>query len=184
MDRTWKFVVTGCVSKPRLNSMCTLIIMYAITNRELCVCCRSVVLSVLGRLSCWILIKRDGEVCCAYCNCMAGLGETCTCTHFCCFFFFYLEAAARIQGKQTCTQRKCKWILPSFQKDVEYLPIKDIDFTSVKGKKRNLDESVGCTLPKKSFSNSNTARITPSNEDYEAFYEHLSKSDTNQPFSL
>ena len=50
---TWtelgKFVVTGRVSKPRLNSMCTLIIVYAITNRELCVCCRSVILSVLGR---------------------------------------------------------------------------------------------------------------------------------------
>ena len=44
-----KSVVTGRVSKPRLNSMCTLIIMYAITNRELCVCCRSVILSVLGR---------------------------------------------------------------------------------------------------------------------------------------
>ena len=117
-------------------------------------------------LSCWILIKRDGEIRCAHCNCMAGLGETCTHTAA---VLFYLEAAARIQGKQTCTQRKCKWILPSFQKDVEYLPIKDIDFTSAKGKKRKLDESVGCTLPKKSFSNSNTATITPGNEDYEAF---------------
>ena len=112
---------------------------------------------------------------------MAGFGETCT--HIS-TDLFYLEAAARIQGKQTCTQRKCKWILPSFQKDVVYLPIKDIDFTSVKGKKRKLDESVGCSLPKKSFSNSSTTAITPSNEDYEAFYEHFSKSDTNQPFSL
>ena len=41
-----------------------------------------------------------------------------------------------------------KW---SFQKDVEYIPIKDIDFTSAKGKKRKLDESVGCTLPKNLF---------------------------------
>ena len=29
-------------------------------------------------LSCWIIIERDGQVCRAHCNCMAGLGETCT----------------------------------------------------------------------------------------------------------
>ena len=26
----------------------------------------------------WIITKPDGEVCFAHCNCMAGLGETCT----------------------------------------------------------------------------------------------------------
>ena len=105
---------------------------------------------------------------------MAGLGETCT--HIAAVLF-YLEAAARIQGKQTCTQRKCEWILPSFQKDVEYLPIKDIDFTSAKGKKRKLDDSIDCNMPNKGTV-SNRSTVTPSNEDYECFYEHLSKTGT------
>jgi hypothetical protein len=70
---------------------------------------------------------------------MAGLGEACT--HVAAVIF-YLEAAARIQGKQTSTQRKCEWIVPSFQKNVQYLPIKDIDFTSARGKKRKLDGAI------------------------------------------
>ena len=69
----------------------------------------------------------------------AHRGETCT--HIAAVLF-YLEAAARIQGKQTSTQRKCEWIMPSFLKNVEYLPIKDIDFTSANGKKRKLDERI------------------------------------------
>ena len=86
-------------------------------------------------LSCWIITEATGEVCSAHCNCMAGLGETCT--HVAAVLF-YLEAAARIQGNQTSTQRKCEWIMPSFQKNVQYLPVKDMDFTSARAKKENL----------------------------------------------
>jgi hypothetical protein len=70
---------------------------------------------------------------------MAGLGETCT--HIAAVLF-YLEAMARLQGKQTCTQNKCEWIIPSYLRNVEYLPVKDIDFTSARKRKRNLDEAI------------------------------------------
>ena len=83
--------------------------------------------------SCWIITEATGEVCSIHCNCMAGSGETCT--HVAAVLF-YLEAAARIQGKQTSMQRKYDWIMPSFQKNVQYLPIKDIDFTSARVKKK------------------------------------------------
>ncbi len=56
---------------------------------------------------------------------------------------FYLEALFRIQGKETCTQQSCKWILPSFcAANVDYLPIADIDFTSAASKKRKLDDMI------------------------------------------
>ncbi len=29
-------------------------------------------------LSCWIIIEESGEINCAHCKSMAGLGETCT----------------------------------------------------------------------------------------------------------
>ena len=71
---------------------------------------------------------------------MAGLGETCS--HIAAILF-HLEAVVRIQGtKSTCTQEKCQWIIPSYLKNVEYLPIKNIDFTSAHGKKRKLDEAI------------------------------------------
>ena len=107
---------------------------------------------------------------------MAGLGETCT--HIAAVLF-YLEAAARLKGKETCTQRKCEWILPSFQKNVQYLPLKDIDFTSAKGKKRKLDKSIDGNSPSNGTCTISTkSTVSPSDEDYESFYENLSKSGT------
>ena len=76
---------------------------------------------------------------------MAGLGETCT--HIAAILF-YLEATARIQGTTTtCTQQACQWIVPAYFKKIEYLPIKNIDFTSAWGKKRKLDEIIDATEP-------------------------------------
>ena len=71
---------------------------------------------------------------------MAGLGETCT--HIS-SVLFYLEASARLFGtNKTCTEESCKWIIPSYQKEVQYLPMKEIDFTSARGKKRTLDDHI------------------------------------------
>ena len=59
---------------------------------------------------------------------MAGLGEACS--HIAAVLF-YLEALARMQGTKMCTQEECQWIIPSYLKAIEYLLIKDIDFTSL-----------------------------------------------------
>lgn len=58
---------------------------------------------------------------------MAGLGETYS--HIA-TVLFYLETAAWIQGTSTtCTQEAFLWIISSYLKSVEYLLIKEIDFT-------------------------------------------------------
>ena len=88
-------------------------------------------------LKCWVITESLGEMCCGHCNCMAGLAEVCT--HIV-SLLFYLEALNRFKEVETCTQRQCEWIIPSALKTVEYLPIKDIDFTLAWGKKRKLDE--------------------------------------------
>jgi len=64
-------------------------------------------------LSCWIILKTSGEVCCAHCNCMAGLGEACS--HITAILY-YLEPLAKIQGSRTCTQEECQWIIPAYLK--------------------------------------------------------------------
>ena len=85
-------------------------------------------------LSCWVVVEENGEICCAHCNCMAGLGETCT---YIAAVLFYVEAIVRIQGTRTCTQSQCAWAIPSYVKSIDYQPIKNIDFTSAYGKKEN-----------------------------------------------
>ena len=109
---------------------------------------------------------------------MAGLGEACT--HVAAVLF-YLEAYARIRGKQTCTQGECEWIIPSFKAKMEYLPIKDVDFTSAMGKKRKLDERIDVDSESQSHDAPQTrsraakkAVNLPSDEQMDAFYECLS----------
>lgn len=66
---------------------------------------------------------------------MAGFGEVCI--HIAALLFF-LEAQHQVKEVETCTQWQCEWIIPSALKTVEYLPIKDIDFTSAQGEKGSL----------------------------------------------
>ena len=70
---------------------------------------------------------------------MAGLGETCT--HVAAVLF-YLEAVYRVKGAKATTDSQCGWIVPTYLKSAEYLPVKDIDFTSARGLKRKLDEVI------------------------------------------
>ena len=71
----------------------------------------------------WLIAEIDGTILAAHCDCMAGLGESCS--HVAAVLF-YLEYAVRIQGNKTVTQDKAYWMPPTL-KEVEYSEIKDID---------------------------------------------------------
>ena len=78
----------------------------------------------------WIITEKQGTIISAHCcGCKAGLGESCS--HVA-NVLFYLEAWTKINGKMSCTQVKCSWILPSYVKEVEYARVRDINFTSAK----------------------------------------------------
>ena len=49
-----------------------------------------------------------------------------------------------MNGKLSCTQVKCTWLLPTYVKQVDYARVRDIDSTSAKKKqlKANLDKSI------------------------------------------
>ena len=64
---TWKavgkFVTTGTVrNNPQIE--CNLLVCLQVFHSQ--------------RLSDTLIIEQDGQVCCAHCNCMTGLGEVCT----------------------------------------------------------------------------------------------------------
>ena len=107
---------------------------------------------------------------------MAGLGEACS--HIAAVLF-YLEALARMQGTKTCTQEECQWIIPSYLKAVEYFPIKDIDFTSARGKKRKLDD----IIDGKDEQQRNDPKVpergkAPTESELELLFENLSRGGT------
>lgn len=127
-------------------------------------------------------MEKSGEVCCAHCTCMAGLGEACT--HVAAVLFF-LEAKVRITGQPTCTEQSCQWILPAFQKEIPYLPITDIDFTAPNSKRYKIDQSIVAmnnsmiSLSSSSTSSYQQKATPPDSTELGAFFDSLSKCGTN-----
>lgn len=83
----------------------------------------------------WIVTKSDGSIICAHCNCMAGLGETCT--HVCAVLF-YLDVAHRRSLEISPTDIKACWVVPS--KASEPKRAADIDFAIPSTSKSNVDQ--------------------------------------------
>ena len=79
-------------------------------------------------LSPWIIVEKSGNVLAAHCNCMAGLGESCS--HIGAVLF-YTEYATRIRDSKTCTEEKAYWLLPGYHA-VEYKEVCDIDFQQLR----------------------------------------------------
>ena len=121
----------------------------------------------------WIITEKQGTIFAAHCmGCMAGL-----------FILFYLEAWTKINGKLSCTQVKCSWILPTYVKEVKYERVRDINSKSAKKMKDDLDKSIDCLpelpnepsqkLPEKSKESSGPAASTEM--EMNTFYAKLSK---------
>ena len=90
---------------------------------------------------------------------------------------FYLEALYRIEEVQTYTQQQCEWIIPSSLKSVDYLPIKDIDFTSARGKKRKLDDMIDISESTEEVSIlANDSK--PTDSEMEQFFANLNLCET------
>ena len=78
----------------------------------------------------WIITAKDGTINCAHClGCKAGLTESCSRIAS---VLFYLEAWTKVNGRLSCTQIKCPWILSRFVNKVEYSRVRNINFKSAK----------------------------------------------------
>ena len=83
-------------------------------------------------------LKKSGSILAAHCNCMAGLGESCS--HIGAVLF-YIEYATRIRDSKACTEEKAYRLLPGYH-SVEYKEVCNIDFSAAKTLKKNLDAKV------------------------------------------
>ncbi len=79
----------------------------------------------------WVIAEVSGKIISAHCDCMAGLGESCS--HVA-SLLWAIESGVRIRDSMTVTEKKSYWVLPAGVKEVPYAPVKSIDFV---GKKRS-----------------------------------------------
>ncbi|KAH9372244.1 hypothetical protein HPB48_003451 [Haemaphysalis longicornis] len=83
----------------------------------------------------WSLCQKSGVVLTAHCTCMAGAREACFHVGAC---LYAVETGVKMKNATSCTLKTNIW-LPAYVEKVEFKRLKDIDFTSSRGKKRKLD---------------------------------------------
>ena len=84
----------------------------------------------------WVLSMMDGNILAAHCDCMAGLGETCSHVSS---LLWVIAVGAEKRDALTVTQKSAYWVMPPPIRSVSYAPIKEIDFI---GKKRKVAKYV------------------------------------------
>ena len=141
----------------------------------------------------WIITENEGTILSAHClGCKAGLAESCS--HIT-SVLFYLEAWTKINGKLACTQVKCSWLLPSFVDHIEHARARDINFTSAKKMKADVDSKrskfhsavLTPDPPEGDFIvHASTVKKIPAPTEVEMknFYKELSKCKDSKPIAL
>ena len=74
----------------------------------------------------WVVCENSGKVLSAHCDCMAGLGESCS--HVA-SLLWAIEAGCKRRDSLTVTDKKAYWVLPTSVKTVRYARVKDINFS-------------------------------------------------------
>ena len=125
----------------------------------------------------WVVIEKDGVVLTGHCTCMAGLGETCS--HISAMLFA-IASAVRIRESQTVTQKAAYWLLPPSIDKVGYHTIPDIDFTSARTKKKQLDHAISIlpATPEVRNRRKLPAIDEPTDEEVMTLYKTLDASDS------
>ena len=124
----------------------------------------------------WVIAEEGGKIIAVHCDCMAGLGESCT--HVA-SSLFAIECGVRIRDSMTVTQKKAYWVMPTGVKEVQYAPVKEISFY---GKKQSA--SMLQSLQYKSYAPgtpSDLPRPSPSPEISASATPRASKSPTSVP---
>lgn len=133
----------------------------------------------------WIITEKDETTNCAHClGCKVGLSESCS--HIA-SVLFYLEAWTKVNGRLSCTQMQCTWILPNRANEVEYARARDVNFKSAKKMKADLDANID-RLPEMLETTTNQKeKITtksqvpaPSEPEMDTLFCELSKCQTTQ----
>ena len=94
----------------------------------------------------WIAAEENGRIIAAHCDCMAGLGESCS--HVA-SLLFAIESGVQIRESMTVTQKSAYWVMRTGVKAVQYARVREMDFI---GKKRSATMMKSCVFRQHSTS--------------------------------
>ncbi len=105
---------------------------------------------------------------------MAGLGESCSHVSA---LLFYVDYAVRLRDSKTVTEKKAYWTIPGALKGIEYSEIKDIDFTSPKRMKKQLEKKC-MQLEEKELADKCQRPLVPSGQEMAELFSEVNNSGT------
>ena len=125
----------------------------------------------------------DGNILAAHCDCMAGLGETCSHVSS---LLWVVAVGAEKRDALTVTQKSAYWVMPPPVHSVSYAPIKEIDFI---GKKRKVANCKDVCNESTNDANTTTVRKrkkldVPTFDEKKQFLESLAASHSAKPAVL
>jgi hypothetical protein len=123
-------------------------------------------------LSPWIIATKEGVVLGSHCDCMAGIGETCT--HVAALLFF-VDATVRIRDARTVTQDPAWWLIPKSLKGVKYSDTKGINFSSAKTMKRKFYALVDSPAPQAQLKSQKRVISSPTDDEMKQFLDSIHK---------
>ena len=115
----------------------------------------------------WVICEGTGKIITGHCDCMAGLGESCS--HVA-SLLWAIEAGVKQRDSLTVTDKKAYWVLPPAVKTVPYAKVKDINF--FKTPTGSAGESRACCI-----ANKTPTKVVscPTHNELKEFYTSLSK---------
>ena len=115
----------------------------------------------------WVIGEDTGKILAGHCDCMAGLGESCS--HVA-SLLWAIEAGVKQRDSLTVTDKKAYRVLPPTVKPVPYAKVKDINF--FKTPTGSAGESRACC-----FANKTPTKLVscPTHNELKEFYTSLSK---------
>ena len=128
----------------------------------------------------WIVAEQDGKILAGNCDCMAGLGETCS--HVASLLWATATGVEK-RNALTVTQKSAYWVIPPAIKKVPYAPMSDIDFVGKKRKCRSIDDNADIAISPVSKRTINQPE-SPTDKDKESFFCSLAKCSQAKPAVL
>ncbi len=92
----------------------------------------------------WVIAEAGGKIVAGHCDCMAGLGETCS--HVAAMLWA-IESGIRLRDSMTVTQKKAYWVIPNGVKQVPYAPVKEINFVGKRQIHKRVTPTPSRTVP-------------------------------------
>ena len=127
----------------------------------------------------WVVVGSNGTVLVAHCTCMAGLAETCSHVGA---VLHWMETAVRIRDDMTCTSKENKWLMPRPVKDIPYLELRDIDFTTPKRQRTVLACTTNTSV--NTPTSSRVKIVSPSHDEKQDFFKRIAQEREKKPLIL